>query len=81
MAGRESAGAVYVTIDADASPLLEKYQQAEAQSRAAGQRIASGLGQGLSSATGIVDQFGRAVSSGITAPMEAANPAVQQVTQ
>ncbi len=79
MAGRESAGAVYVTIDADASPLLAKYQQAEAQSRAAGQRIASGLGQGLSSATGIVDQFGRYVTSGIVKPLESVQPVAARV--
>ena len=76
----ESAGTVFVTIDADASPLIAKFAQAESLSRAAGQRIASGLNSGLSTASGIVDQFGRSVSSGITAPMEQAAPAVQQVT-
>ena len=81
MADRESAGAIYITIDGDASPLLAKYQQAEAQSRAAGQRIAAGLGQGLGQASGIVDQFGRSVSSGIVAPMEEAAPAVDNATR
>lgn len=77
----ESAGSIYVTIDGDASPLLAKYAQAETASRAAGQRIASGLGSGLSSASGLVDQFGRAVSSGIERPVISATPAVQTITR
>src|SRR5665213_46460 len=77
---RESAGAVVVTIDGDSSPLLAKYAQAEAQSRAAGQRIAAGLGQGLSSAAETVEQFGNSVNSGITVPMLAATPAVEATT-
>lgn len=77
----ESAGSIYVTIDGDASPLLAKYAQAETASRAAGQRIASGLGSGLSSASGLVDQFGRAVSSGIERPVISATSAVQTITR
>lgn len=43
MAVGESAGTVFVTIDGDASPLLAKYAQAETQSRAAGQNVATGF--------------------------------------
>jgi len=68
---RESAGSVYVTIDADSSPLLAKYQQAEAQSRAAGQRIAQGLGAGFQQGTGLVDQFGRTVQATVPPLVEA----------
>jgi len=76
---RESAGTVWVSIDGDAGPLLAKYAQAEAQSRAAGQRIAQGLGSGLSSASGIVDQFGRSVSSGIVKPLDGVAPVASKV--
>src|SRR6185503_12429967 len=79
MAGRESAGAVYVTVDADASPLLAKYQAAEAQSRAAGQRIAAGLGQGFQQASGILDQFGRTVQSSVIRPLEQVQPVAARV--
>jgi hypothetical protein len=72
MAIGESAGAVYVTIDGDSSPLLAKYAQAEAQSRAAGQKISSALGAGLQSGTGLVDQFGRAIQSAVAPTAELA---------
>lgn len=50
----ESAGGVYITIDADAGPLLAKYAAVESASRNAGQRIGGAL------ASPIVDEFGRA---------------------
>jgi len=68
---RESAGAIYVSIDGDNSPLLAKYAQTEAQSRAAGQRIAQGLGAGFQQGTGLVDQFGRTVQSTVPPLVEA----------
>lgn len=43
MAIGESAGSVFVTIDGDVSPLIAKYAQAEAASRAAGQNVAAGF--------------------------------------
>lgn len=78
--GRESAGAIYVSIDGDSSPLLAKYQQVEAQSRAAGQRIATGLGQGFQQASGILDQFGRVVQSGVIRPLDQVAPAAARAT-
>lgn len=77
MAVGESAGSVYVTIDGDASPLLAKYAQAESASRAAGQRVASAFGAGTAQATGIVDQFGRAVQSTLAPTQEMATEAVR----
>ncbi len=43
MAVGESAGSVYVTIDGDVAPLVAKYAQAEAMSKAAGDGVASGF--------------------------------------
>jgi hypothetical protein len=50
----ESAGAIFVTIDGDATPLLSKYAQVEAASRAAGSRIGNAL------VSPILDSSGRA---------------------
>lgn len=56
----ENAGGIYVTIDGDSSPLLVKYRQAEAESRAAGQRISGALGQGFANGVSpILTEFGR----------------------
>jgi hypothetical protein len=77
----ENAGAVYVVIDGDNSPLLAKFQQSEAASRAAGQRIAGALGNGFQQASGLVDQFGRAIQSSVTKPVEAAVPEVNALAQ
>lgn len=79
MAVGESAGSVFVTIDGDVTPLLAKYGYAETASRAAGQRIAQSLGTGLNAGTGLVDQYGRAISSGIGKPLAAADPVVRKV--
>lgn len=57
----ESAGTVYVQIDGDASPLLEKFAKVESISKAAGTNIANGLGSGLKSASGATDTFSRSV--------------------
>ena len=78
MAGRETAGAVVVMIDGDASPLLAKYAQAESASRAAGTRIATALGSGFQSSTGLVDQFGRFVQTNAIAPLTQAVPVAQR---
>lgn len=80
MAVGESAGSVFVTIDGDVTPLLAKYGYAETASRAAGQRIAQSLGTGLNAGTGLVDQYGRAISSGIEKPLAAADPVVRKVS-
>lgn len=78
MATRETAGAVVVMIDGDASPLLAKYAQAESASRAAGTRIATALGSGFQSSTGLVDQFGRSVQTNAIAPLTAAAPVAER---
>ena len=74
---REAAGTVFVQIDGDNSPLLAKFAQTEAIAKAAGTRIATGMGSGFQSATGIVGQFGVAVSSGVTEPLEEVVPAAE----
>ncbi len=76
MAGRESAGSVYITIDADPSPLLAAYQRAEAQSRAAGQRIAYGLNSGLKEGALVVDAYGKSWQS-VTPPILEATAATE----
>jgi hypothetical protein len=77
----ENAGGIYVTIDGDSSPLLAKYAQAEQQSRAAGQRIATALGTGFQQATGVVDQFGRAIQSSVVKPLAEVAPAAQAASK
>ncbi len=74
MARGESAGAVFVTIDGDIGPLLARYAQAESVSRAAGTRMAAGLGQGLQSSYKIFDEFGNVVRSGLTQPLQEVAP-------
>ena len=59
MAVGESAGSVYVTIDGDASPLMAKYAQAEAASRAAGQSVASSFSSGAASGAAVLETFGQ----------------------
>lgn len=78
---REAAGAVYVQIDGDASPIIQKFAQTEALAKAAGTRIASSLGAGLSSATGLVDQFGRSLSSSIGGAAQSIAGPVQLVAK
>lgn len=67
---RESAGAIFVQVDGDYSPLIAKLAQAETLGRAQGQRIASGIGAGMQAGApaikqyyGLFDEGGRIIES------------------
>lgn len=77
----EQAGAVYVSIDADAGPLIEKFSQAQAQAKAAGQQISSALASGLNSGVSPILTAAGKTQAAVTQIGTAATQAAPRIAQ
>lgn len=84
MAVDNSIGSVYVDIRGDYSRLQADFAGAQALATKAGAGIATGLtggmGPAVAGASLIVDKFGKNFTEGFTVPVEAAKPAVLDLT-
>src|SRR5580700_8471434 len=82
--GAESIGAISISITGDASPLYATLAAAQSTAASAGSGIASALTgslrPALSNTTGLVNQYGQAIQSSVTAPTAAAVPVVQNLS-